>query len=661
MLPNSPHQGTEHIWMRFSLDTEELSSYRNSAPILQMEVRGPVRVRWNNQTVYPINDTVHTNNWMAADRATRAPVWHALLINVPVPAHLIQSRNIIEIDVESFYLYRGGVRSVRLSPARVALQFGPNKNVLWIVGVWIGIFFLAGLFNGIIYASNPRNTTHLLFWFIPWCMALYTLGGIPGLSSFAVDFRSVLMYVPVISVMLLYVIIPTLLYLFFRRLFRSGRARSTHASGAFSIDRSFPFELSAAVRLLDRAIYALAFSLCVYLLLSRFPAVYGNHLHTIAVFFSGPVSLFTLIQLMYAAWRKQPGALLAFLGFTIGVSCVVLGIRWNDFYLTGLVWWPDSLLWIAGGFGFFVLSMVFVLGVNRYRMHRDMSFSRDVLRESNLKLQETDRQKNRYILSNARELQNPLKTIQKQCMLIIDDPSFRSEVAAHPNILETLNQLMELSARMLKRTTRVVTYFEDLVEKSVTLESVRPLEFIQMLKVLYQTEAPELRIHIQAPAILPELRANRDLLKMLFDELIDNALRHRLDSQRRIGMRVKMEAIVATPESRSLNSDFLRFEIQDRGLARVIGQRGLAGAFAVGSTPDPGIGLGFSLVRRIVEVLGGKMENPPEASDDFDSDALMAAIAFRLPVNKPATRDANRQVLFRQAIAHIQFLNEIGA
>ncbi|MCB1316002.1 MAG: hypothetical protein KDK27_08615, partial [Leptospiraceae bacterium] len=125
LLPNSPHQGTEHIWMRFSLDTEELSSYRNSAPILQMEVRGPVRVRWNNQTVYPINDTVHTNNWMAADRATRAPVWHALLINVPVPAHLIQSRNIIEIDVESFYLYRGGVRSVRLSPARVALQFGP--------------------------------------------------------------------------------------------------------------------------------------------------------------------------------------------------------------------------------------------------------------------------------------------------------------------------------------------------------------------------------------------------------------------------------------------------------------------------------------------------------------------------------------------------------
>ena len=251
----------------------------------------------------------------------------------------------------------------------------------------------------------------------------------------------------------------------------------------------------------------------------------------------------------------------------------------------------------------------------------DISFRK----EAELKLLEADRQKNEFLATLAHELRNPLAPIRNAVQLLLISGIDSSEFKWAGDVIE----------RQLRQMTRLV---DDLLEVSrITTGKLEirkeNLDLAKVVQSAVETSLPLIEQNGHQLAVtLPgqPVMVNADMIRLaqVFSNLLNNAAKY-TDSGGRIEFSVAAigaQAVVSVKDSGiGIPADMLphifeMFTQVDRHLHRSQG----------------GLGIGLTLVKRLVEMHGGSIEARSLGSDQ-GSEFLV-----RLPVVShaiPATND----------------------
>ncbi|MCR9145397.1 MAG: sensor histidine kinase [bacterium] len=516
--------------------------------------------------------------------------------------------------LESCFAVPGGP-SPALSTVAQVLACPPLRDAL-IRGALVGILGLAGLFNLILLIANPRNISHLIFSAIGLVAAFALL--LPYLADdrdrgFA-EFQIFRVLLPILLFWFVYVLFPAL------RRKRKIINTSTSTSGEN--------DLGGALQRL----YALAVAGGQWV---STPAAIGIALATLALAggrdanqwppwiapYAAACALFTIactaVILLTASVQRQQGALVASTGFAIFAAGALADFFADSFgdsfakafgssttLATGLsAASPVLEPQIAGVLGF-VLSMVILMGPNRYQMHRQLRASRNVLREANRKLRHLDTVKNRYITGSAREMQAPLQGMLEQCLRLIEDPAYRlgrSQLAA-------LSGVMDMARRMIQRNERAAVLFQ---ETEIRAREFDALNFFEMLIVVLEEQLKPLSFRLvntipDADAV--RIFADPTLIEAAFIELAENARSHG------VARRIEIRIAPGRRDPRRVRLAF--YESPRRASPERLQELSEEFQQAGDSERQPGIGLGLSLVRRIAENHGSSLAIERPAGED---------------------------------------------
>jgi len=231
---------------------------------------------------------------------------------------------------------------------------------------------------------------------------------------------------------------------------------------------------------------------------------------------------------------------------------------------------------------------------------RDVSAQKDIeqaLRKSEEQLQDADRRKNEFLATLAHELRNPLAPIRNGIHILKSNNGSQTPT---PEILP----MME------RQLTHMVRLVDDLMDVSritrgrLELRKKR-IEFSAVVKTALETSRPLIdasrhTLNVTIPAEPIVLDADLTRLSQVFSNLLNNAAKYTPDgghiefsAQRRGG-----EVLVSVKDSGTgippamLSKVFEMFTQVDRTLERAQG----------------GMGIGLSLVKRLVELHGGTVE-----------------------------------------------------
>ena len=503
------------------------------------------------------------------------------------------------------------------SPSLTGLLACPPLRDLLLRGALTGILALAGLFNLILLFANPRNISHLVFSAISLLASFavilpYLLAEALPVSRAGIEFQVFQAWIPALLFVFVYVLFPAL-----RQSRTSPLYRSAVACGFYAV-------LPTAVGLSLGALASwLWFDTASVQALPAFMRFAGVACTLAAALATGCI-------LLVAAFERQQGALVATTGFALyafGMGAAMsAGSR------------IDSDAAITGVLGF-VLAMVFLMGPNRYEMHRQLRRSRNVLRDANRKLRELDALKNRYIASSAREMQSPLSAMLERCLRLIEDPAYR----LGPSQLSALSGVMDMARKMIVRNERAAVLFAE--------DGLRPREFdvarfLEQLAVILEEQLPPLRFSLSLGNPIPggepggptagDLRVFADptLIETAFIELAENAASHGVAAS--ILLRVRL--LQSIPGARAAFDRIELAFVEPAAMLSAAGLRELVGEFRQGSPKAPGVGLGLSLVRRIAENHGSRLEiheyreyDPEPSAGHGNADGMGLEYRFSVP------------------------------
>ena len=207
-------------------------------------------------------------------------------------------------------------------------------------------------------------------------------------------------------------------------------------------------------------------------------------------------------------------------------------------------------------------------------------------------LKDTDRFKTQFIAVASRKLRNPLLLLR------------RGLYALTQNFAGELKPLQaELAATASQEAEKLDDLMADLIEvteldtgkRDFNLESLRPLPALEEARghICEEAAGKRIRIEVQAFADLSAVLADRRALRSILDNLLSNAVRYTAEDG---------EILLAAEEVK----DFVQFTVRDTG--RGIEAERLSTIFdRFNAFSESGSGLGLSLVRRLVESLGGQI------------------------------------------------------
>jgi signal transduction histidine kinase len=207
-------------------------------------------------------------------------------------------------------------------------------------------------------------------------------------------------------------------------------------------------------------------------------------------------------------------------------------------------------------------------------------------------LKDTDRFKTQFIAVASRKLRDPLLQLRRGIYALGqgfagDLKPLQSELIAA--VGQESEKLDDLMADLIEVTEL------DTGKREFTLERLRPLQALGEARDRCCDEAARkhIRVEIQAFADLSVIQCDRRALRSILDNLLTNALRYTPEDG---------EILLAAEEIK----DFVQFTVRDTG--RGIEADRLTTIFdRFNAFSESGSGLGLSLVRRLVESLGGQI------------------------------------------------------
>ena len=207
-------------------------------------------------------------------------------------------------------------------------------------------------------------------------------------------------------------------------------------------------------------------------------------------------------------------------------------------------------------------------------------------------LQDTDRFKTQFLAVASRKLRDPLLLLRRGLYALGQEfagelkPLQAELVAAASQESEKLNDLM---ADLIEVSEL------DAGKREFNIERLRPLQALGEARDRYCDESAKkrIRVEIRAFADLAVVQADRRALRSILDNLLANAIRYTPEEG---------EILLAAEEIK----DFVQFTVRDTG--RGIEAERLKTIFdRFNAFSESGSGLGLSLVRRLVESLGGQI------------------------------------------------------
>lgn len=241
----------------------------------------------------------------------------------------------------------------------------------------------------------------------------------------------------------------------------------------------------------------------------------------------------------------------------------------------------------------------------------------DALAEANQKLQELDQAKTRFLLTVTHELRAPVAAIQSFLDLILQG-------YVEP---ERVNDVLQ---RSRNRTAELLDLIADLLQMARVREldtqhvQIEPVDMAAVMEEVYallrgEAEEKEQVIDINVAPKLPPVSANEDHLKVIWTNLISNAIKY-TPANGQIHIRIE----------RNSDRRFVIGSVRDTGIG--INAESLPHIFEEFFRTDEakevsarGTGLGLSITKRLVETYGGHMEVHSESGKG-------STFSFTLPV-----------------------------
>lgn len=235
-----------------------------------------------------------------------------------------------------------------------------------------------------------------------------------------------------------------------------------------------------------------------------------------------------------------------------------------------------------------------------------------------------DQQRRELIATISHDLRTPLASLHGYLETILLKEETLSRAARQ--------QYLEVALRHSERIERLIAALFELskLEAGAIMPAPEPFsiaELVQDIALRFRLRAQQLGIEIKTRAepLAPRVCADIALIERVFENLLDNALRHTP-----AGGQVEIDA--------QLDEHFMRVNVSDSGAGvaaidlprvfeRYFQRRDRSG--------EPGTGLGLAIVRRIVELHGGcvSMTSTPGARTTVTFSLPLASVANRANIH----------------------------
>ena len=210
-------------------------------------------------------------------------------------------------------------------------------------------------------------------------------------------------------------------------------------------------------------------------------------------------------------------------------------------------------------------------------------------------LQEVDKLKTEFISVASGKLREPLHSLQL---------ALHSVLEGYAGELTEEQKEMLLSARQdAEQLDEVMSDLLELAEiesgkRRVSTERLRPIELARTAIERFQSAAECKRVKLENKVWpdVPWVKADRQAVKRIFDNLLSNAIRH-----------TERDGTVTLAATERGDRVFFSVKIAARGSPRHICRTSSAAFVQVEGRPGGGTGLGLALVKRLVDAQGGQI------------------------------------------------------
>ena len=208
---------------------------------------------------------------------------------------------------------------------------------------------------------------------------------------------------------------------------------------------------------------------------------------------------------------------------------------------------------------------------------------------------------NDFIVNVSHEFKTPISAIEGYAALLQkDDIDEETRKKYLEKIVENARNLSDLTGNILRLSK--LEHQEILTEETFRLD-----EQIRRVLLLLEKEWEEKHIVLDLDLPRTEYRGNRELMRMVWHNLIGNAIKYSYDGGT-VGVSIKSgEKTVVTVTDNGIGID-------EKDMERVFEK-----FFQADKSRSSGNGLGLALVKKIVELHGGKVwaESSPETGTRF--------------------------------------------
>jgi signal transduction histidine kinase len=246
---------------------------------------------------------------------------------------------------------------------------------------------------------------------------------------------------------------------------------------------------------------------------------------------------------------------------------------------------------------------VIVTDLTQQKQHEELHRTQEALRESEAMLREADRRKDEFLATLAHELRNPLAPVRNAVEVL------RLRTPSDPDV----QWAYDVIDRQVQRMARLVDELMDLsrITRNQVVLHREPVDLITVIEAAIETSQPLITQHAHRLAVrLPQraVRIHGDLTRLaqVFANILNNAAKY-TDQ----GGRIEIGAVIDGPD--------VAVTVSDNGVG--IPQESLPRVFDMFTQVDrtlsrsqTGLGVGLSLVKRLVEMHGGRVTASSEGN-----------------------------------------------